>query len=104
MMNVTVGMSRNKAQRSAAKKLLKKPKGPLELIDFEQSPAPKWMTRAYRNNRYVVMIEDDVEMTNGTKAIRAMVQRHDDKPLKNHWREMQIIKNEIIGAESVGVE
>ena len=97
-------MSRNKAQKSVAKKLLKKPRGKLELINLEQFAAPDWMTRAYRNNRYVVMIQDDVEMTDGTRATRAMVQRHDDKPLTNHWREMQNIKNEIFGDESVGIE
>lgn len=97
-------MSRNKIQRSAAKKLLNKPKGKLELIDFNESPAPDWMTRAYRNNRYVVMIEDDVQMTGGVTAIKAMVQRHDDKPIPNHWREMQSIKNEIFGKEAIAAE
>ena len=97
-------MSRNKSQRSAAKRLLSKPKGKLEPIDFEQWPAPDWMTRAYRNNRYVVMIEDDVIMDNGSTAIKVMVQRHDDRPIPNHWREMQSIKNEIFSSESIGIE
>ncbi|WP_257283293.1 hypothetical protein [Endozoicomonas sp. SESOKO1] len=97
-------MSRTKPQQSAAKKLLGKPKGKLEPIDFNQYPAPDWMTRAYRNHRYVVMIEDGVAMSNGATAIKVMVQRHDDKPIPNHWREMQNIKDEIFGSEALGVE
>ena len=97
-------MSRTKPQRSAAKKLLGKPKGKLELVDLNQHKAPDWMTRAYRNNRYVVMIEDDVAMSNGSTTIKAMVQRHDDKPIPNHWREMQSIKNELFGHDAMGIE
>ncbi len=97
-------MSRNKSQRSAAKALLKKPKGKLKIIDLNKWPAPKWMTRAFRNNRYVVMIEDDVKMADGVTAIKAMVQRYDDQPIPNHWREMQNIKNELFGLETMAVE
>jgi len=33
-----------------------------------------------------------------------MVQRHDDAIFPNHWAEMQRIKNEIFGPESVAVQ
>lgn len=32
------------------------------------------------------------------------VYRHDGQPLVNHWRELQAIKNELIGPEHQGVE
>ena len=62
------------------------------------------MTRAYKNNRYIVMIDDNARMTNGVTAIKAMVQRHDDKPLNRHWREMQDIKNELFGSGTTAIE
>jgi len=97
-------MSRNKGQKSAARKLLKKPKGKLLPIDLSTRNTPHWMTRAFSNNRYVVMIDDNAKMTGDITAIKAMVQRHDDKPIPNHWREMQAIKNELLGEQEVGIE
>lgn len=97
-------MPRNKQQKSAAKRLLKKPIGKLLPIDLTGLNAPTWMTRAFRNNRYVVMIDDAASMTGGITAIKAMVQRHDDRPIPNHWREMQAIKNELFGKATTGIE
>ena len=96
-------MSRTKAQRAKAKRLLKKPAGKLEPIDITTRNAPSWMTRAYSNNRYVVMINDNASI-NGISAIKAMVQRHDDKPIPGHWRQLQNIKNELFGNEATAVE
>ena len=95
---------RTKLQKASAKKRLSKPKGPLEPVDLEKHPGPVWMTRAFMNNRYVVMIDDNVTLDTGTTAIKAMVQRHDDKPIPHHWREMQAIKNEIFGRETTAIE
>jgi len=50
------------------------------------------------------MIDDNAVMPGGLPAIRAMVQRHDDKPMPRHWREMQGIKNELFGDEARGIE
>ena len=97
-------MSRNKIERNQAKRLFSKPKGKLEKVCLDKSNPPVWMSRAYKNNRYVVMIEDDVIMSNGVKATKAMVQRHDDRPIPHHWREMQRIKNELFGSESLAIE
>lgn len=97
-------MSRNKEQRAVAKKLLSKPPGSLEPIDLAGMPHPDWMTRAYSNNRYVVMINDNAVMTRGVRAIKAMVQRHDDKPIPNHWSEMQAIKNFLFGRDATAIE
>ncbi len=97
-------MSRSKIQKAAAKKLLKKPAGKLIALDLTTRRHPHWMTRAYSNNRYVVMINDNAKMTKGVTAVKAMVQRHDDKPIKNHWRELQNIKNELFGQETTAIE
>jgi hypothetical protein len=61
------------------------------------------MTRAFSNNHYVVMVNDNAQTTSGP-AIRAMIQRHDDRPLPNHWADVQAIKNELFGDEATAVE
>ena len=91
-----------RARRQKAQKLYKLPPGILHEIPVGPN-GPSWMTRAYRNNRYTVMINDNAKTTHGT-AIRAMVQRHDNTPIPNHWSEMQNIKNQIFGTETVAVE
>lgn len=94
-----------KERAMVAKKLYKKPKGKLEPINLDAvSAVPNWMTRAYKNNRYIVMINDHAQMTNGVTAIKAMVQRLDNTPIPRHWSEMQEIKNELFGSEAVGIE
>lgn len=64
---------------------------------------PSWMTRAFRNNQFTVMIFDGIKTSAGP-AIRAMVQKHDDTPIKNHWMSMYRIKNEIFGPETIAIE
>jgi hypothetical protein len=98
-------MSVKNLRKIKAKDLLRKPAGKFIAVDMEafKHSSPKWMSRAFSNNRYVVMINDQAETTHG-KAIRAMVQKHDDTPIINHWREMQSIKNEIFGEETTAVE
>lgn len=80
-----------------------KPEGAFVQIDLASGPFYGWMTRAYRNNKYTVMIMDDCPTTHGP-AIRAMVQKHDDTPFINHWATMQRIKNEIFGIETTAIE
>ena len=95
----------DKLRKKEAKKLFKKPAGKLERIDLSsKSNVPQWMTRAYSNNRYVVMIDDAAKMTRGVTATKAMIQRHDNKPIPNHWKEIQAIKNEIFGVDATGAE
>ncbi len=93
-----------KQRESKAKELFKKPKTPLLPIDLKSATfIPSGMTRAFGNNRYVVMIFDNIEVTSGT-AIRVLIQKHDNKPIDNHWSEIQSIKNEIFGPEIAAVE
>ena len=62
------------------------------------------MTRAFSNNLYIVMIFDSTETNEGIIAQKAMVQQVDAKPIKNHWREMNRIKNELFGEEKTAIE
>ncbi len=89
---------------SMADKFLKKPPGKLELCDLSSASfIPGGMTRAYRNNRYTVMIFDNQPTTHGF-AIKVMIQNHHNTPISGHWKEMYAIKNEIFGEETVAVE
>lgn len=92
-----------KERLKEADRRLKLPPGKLMPVDMSKRDHPPWMTRAYVNNRYVVMIQDDTPTTHGP-AIKAMIQTVDDQPIRNHWPEIQKIKNEIFGPECVGIE
>jgi hypothetical protein len=87
----------------AAKKEFMKPVSRFEQLNISGMTVPGGMTRAYKNTRYTVMVFDKASVSTGT-AIMVMVQKHDDTPIVNHWREMQNIKNEIFGAETTAVE
>lgn len=87
----------------AIKKLLSLPPGKFNEIDLTIVHKPGWMSRAFQNNRYMVMICDNAK-TNKGKAIKALIQRHDDMPIPNHWAEIQKIKNEIFGEETLAIE
>lgn len=93
-----------RARKKAADKLMLLAPGKLEPVDMTMRDHPKWMTRAFKNNRYVVMIDDHCRMTFGPNATKVMIQRHDDKPIPNHWSEIQKIKNEIFGTDKVAIE
>lgn len=87
-----------------AKKILKRPPGKLEEIDLKVAKlVPTGMTRAFRNNRYTIMIYDYSPTSHGP-ATKVLCQKHDNKPFEFHWREMQAIKNEIFGEETTAVE
>jgi len=93
-----------KDRKSAAREAFKKPAGKLEPCDLDNvSRIPPGMTRAFRNNRYTVMIFDNKPTTAGP-AVCALVQRHDNEPIPGHWREMQNIKNEVFGREVTAIE
>jgi len=93
-----------KDRRKAASELFRLSPGKLEPIDLRTvSKIPTGMTRAFKNNRYIVMVFDNTKTTQGL-ATRALIQRADDEPISNHWREIQSIKNEIFGSETVGIE
>ena len=66
------------------------------------NPMPPSMTRAFRNNRYIVQVNDYAETTVGY-AIRAMVQSLTGEPVRN-WEDLQRVKNECFGEETVAIE
>ena len=97
-----MGTDRNR--KLIAKKNFKKPVTRFIQIDLQTVPfLPRGMTRAYTNNRFVVMIFDHAPVSTG-EAIQVLVQRHDNLPILGHWAEMQKIKNEIFGEETTAVE
>lgn len=99
-------MSRTKSQRHVAKKLLKQPRG--KWVEIITENGPPWMTHCYRNNRFIVMIDNGGHLAKIHNRPHsgpvAMIQRHDDNPIPNHWAEMQRIKNEIFGEDAEAVE
>lgn len=95
---------RVKDRVKASKEIFKLPAGKFEKIDLATRPfIPEGMTRAYRNNRFTVMVYDN-ELTSHGKAINVLIERHDALPIPGHWREIQNIKNEIFGPETWAVE
>lgn len=88
----------------AAKLAFRLSPGALEEVDLTECAfIPQGMTRALRNNRYTVMIYDDQLTTHG-RAVRVMIQKHDDTPIAFHWKEIQAIKNEVFGTGVTAVE
>lgn len=75
----------------------------IDLYGMRKDVIPTGMTRAYRNNRYTVMIYDG-SMTTAGPVTRALIQNHFDEPIKNHWSEIQRIKNEVFGPEVTAIE
>lgn len=97
-------MNTTRQRKIAARKMLKKPVTKFESVDLSKSDfIPNGMTRAFINTRYTVMVYDNQPVSTG-KAIRVMIQKHDDRPILNHWSEIQKIKNEIFGEEVTAIE
>lgn len=97
-------MTTKRQQRLEAQKLLKKPETEFVQIDLSERPfVPKGMTRAFRNNRFTVMVYDNCPTTHGP-ATKVLIRNHTCTPIVNHWREIQRIKNEIFGQEVTAVE
>lgn len=92
-------------QRSVlASRLLKEKETKFAPLDLHKAEyVPPGMTKAFKNNRYTVMIYENQATTAGF-ATRVMVQNHFNKPIENHWSEMNRIKNEIFGEETVAIE
>jgi hypothetical protein len=93
-----------KARLREAEKRKRKPEGKFESVNLTDGRyVPRGMTRAFANNRYIVMIYDNAKTDKGP-AIQALIQTVDDKPIEKHWSEIQRIKNEIFGRETMAIE
>ena len=98
-----MGTSRRQ-KRLAIKAEFKKPVSEFEQIDLlTEVQVPPGMTRAYRNSRFTVMVFDNQPVSTGTATL-AMIYRHNNAPIPNHWSEIQKIKNELFGEETTAVE
>jgi hypothetical protein len=87
-----------------ADRFLKLPPGKFEPCDLSTASfVPSGMTRAFRNNRYTVMIFDN-QLTTHELAIKVMIQNHHNTPIHHHWSQIQAIKNELFGEEVTAVE
>ncbi len=76
---------------------------PAEYAMYRNAPMfPKDMTRAFRNNRYIVTVYDYSETTAGY-AIRAMIQSLTGEAFHN-WEDLQRVKNECFGEDVVAIE
>lgn len=97
-------MISKRQRRIEAQKLLSKPETKFEQIDLDgMGFIPDGMTRAFRNNRYTIMVYDNIKTTHGP-ATQVLIQNHFDEPIKNHWSEIQRIKNEVFGTEVTAIE
>jgi hypothetical protein len=97
-------MISKRQRRLEAQRLLKQPETKFEQIDLsEPAFVPEGMTQAFRNNRYTVMIYANANTTHG-RATQVLIQNHLDEPIKNHWSEIQRIKNELFGKETMAIE
>lgn len=91
-------------RRIEAQRQLKTIPAKFESIDISTAKnVPPGMTRAFRNNRFTVMVYDNDRST-GYQATRVMIQNHFDRPIENHWSEIYKIKNEIFGEDTCAIE
>lgn len=103
-------MSQDKGRRKAAQKLFKKPVGEWIQVDISASMHPAviegGMTRCFRNNRFIVMVYDNARCAHFDDRVmpKVFVQRHDNRPIPGHWREMMKIKCQLFGAQACAVE
>ena len=103
-MNRQQRKAQDKARLKAASKLFAQKVTPFVELDLETAEVvPKGMTKAYRNNRYTVMVYEDSKTTKGP-ATCVLIQKLDNSVFHNHWGEIQSIKNAIFGPETVAVE
>ena len=100
-------MSDIKSRKSIIKKMMKGEKGEIKELNLSEHQHPDWSDRGYANNHYTITVQSQAPMIVGSTvsyAIKALVQRHDNKPLEKHRSELQYIKNEIWGKDAIGVE
>jgi hypothetical protein len=96
-------MNSQQRKQAARKEMIE---GSPKFTEIDLSKANKMppnMTRAFRNNRFIVMIFDNAKSTHGP-VCQVLIQSHFNKPIENHWATIQQIKNEVFGKEVVAIE
>lgn len=103
-MNRALRRKQDKERKKKARNLYKNSETFFEKIDLNEAEhIPPGMSRAFRNNRYTVMVYDNQKTTKG-EATSVLIQKLDNTKITNHWSEIQRIKNEIFGKETPAVE
>jgi hypothetical protein len=69
----------------------------MDEVLFRNIHKPHGLTKAYRNNFYVVQIFSNVERK-GEFYTKVMIRRNDESPIHS-WSDMFRIKNELLGEE-----
>jgi hypothetical protein len=104
ILNLHSLMNKDRNRKLQAKKMYSQPVTLFAPVDLTTAKfVPHGMTRAFTNNRYVVMIYDNAKTSAG-QAIQVLIQKLDNTKILNHWSEIQKIKNEIFGEEVTAVE
>lgn len=94
----------NQARKRKFRQLSQKGRGEWNHVVYDaDATIPPGMTYAIANNLYMVMIFENQKIGDYTATL-AMIQQHDAKPIPNHWRELQRIKNEIFGKDVTAIE
>ena len=96
-------MNRQKRRASEKKGAILMQGKKTAFVPVDMQNAPEGVTRLFRNNYYFIFVYDDVPTTGGN-AIRVLIRANDQKPIKNHWAEIQNIKNELFGSETLAIE
>jgi hypothetical protein len=84
------------------KKALAAPPGLFREIPIPEINRAMGFIKAWANNRYKVSIA--LQPFEGRLVTKMLVSRIDDKPIPNHWSELQRLKNHFLGEEVVAVE
>ena len=71
--------------------------------DLAGKNAPTGVTKAYKNDRYIVMLYENTLTTVG-KSTKVAIQNFAGEKLINHWATIQDIKNQIFGYEVEAIE
>jgi len=89
------------------------------LSDCEIGSARRWLdqfashweavgSEYWRSDLYLVQVTDAHAAGHAIPGVPAMlwlrIYRHDGREIEHHWRELQRIKNELVGLECQGVE
>ncbi len=78
-----------------------KPFMPLKPI--RENSLPHGAAAAFSNNRYIIIVYENIQTTKGV-AKQVLIQNVFGTRLRDHWSEIQRIKNELFGDEAVGIE
>jgi len=98
-------MARTTAVRKSVARSMKKIAwSPLQPIKPSERglKLPPFATRAFSNNRFVVLINDKAPTSAGSATVALVVPNNAGRDV--FWRDLQKVKNEIFGEEAVAIQ